>query len=133
MHSSVPSARGKYIPTRPDLIEIHRRRYFLSAQAALRGEKEIRPPSDCGFHWQPVEIKFIEGIESKLPHTHSPLEWRAILCQRLTAEEPVPELDARLDSYVTALRGADQPLPPTTFEASRTDPHVIITDLTSEL
>jgi hypothetical protein len=92
-------------PSRDELITAHRERYFRHAQGALQGLKEIRYQDDCGFFSHPIDHVFINGMESKLPAHRPATEWRQLLCQRIASGEPVPELDARLDAYVTVLTG----------------------------
>jgi hypothetical protein len=92
-------------PNRHELIASHRQRYFRHAQGALEGLKEIRYRDDCGMFYHPIDHRFIEAMERKLPQNLPGNEWRQLLCQLIAQGEPVPELDALLDAYVTVLTG----------------------------
>lgn len=87
------------------LVERHRERYRVDAQAALDGVEEIRVRDDCGIFPRDVDYKFIEGMERRLPSELYGGDLRATLCSRIAANLPVPELDAVLSEYVTRLTG----------------------------
>ncbi|MBS2001472.1 MAG: hypothetical protein JST44_08195 [Cyanobacteria bacterium SZAS LIN-5] len=91
--------------THQTLIESHRQRYRIDAQAALDGVKEVRVRDDCGIFPRDVDYKFIEGMERRLPAGLYNGDLRTELCTRIKANLPVPELDAVLSEYVTRLTG----------------------------
>lgn len=91
--------------THQTLIESHRERYRIDAQALLDGLKEIRVRDDCGVFPREPDQSFVQGMERRLPSGLYNGDLRTNLCSRIANRLSVPELDAVLSEYVTRLTG----------------------------
>ena len=94
--------------TRADCIEAHRNRYRLHAGALLEDPevKEFGYADDCGYHYHPVERKFVLAVESHVGIAEGDEAARRDLCAKIDKGEVVDALESYLDGYVTRLRGS---------------------------